>query len=86
MIYSDADRGKATTNGELYNPDNLTAAHSNISIGSIIFVENPSNGKGIYVRINDRITNAGLKLSHSAFRILDLIPNQPQSVSIYTDN
>ncbi|MBO6621940.1 MAG: LysM peptidoglycan-binding domain-containing protein [Balneola sp.] len=86
MIYSDSDKGKTTTNGELYNPDNLTAAHSNISIGSIIFVENPSNGKGIYVRINDRITNPGLKLSHDAFRILDLIPNQPQSVSIYTDN
>ena len=86
MIYSDSDKGNTTTNGELYNPEKLTAAHSNISIGSIIFVENPANGKGIYVRINDRITNAGLKLSHSAFRILDLVPNQPQSVSIYTGN
>ncbi|HCT54750.1 MAG TPA: hypothetical protein DF712_20080 [Balneola sp.] len=86
MIYSDNDRGNTTTNGELYNPEKLTAAHSNISIGSIIFVENPANGKGIYVRINDRITNAGLKLSHSAFRILDLVPNQPQSVSIYIGN
>jgi LysM repeat protein len=86
MVYSDSDKGNATTNGELYNPDNLTAAHSNISIGSIIFVENPENGKGIYVRINDRITNSGLKLSHTAFRILGLVPNQPQSVSIYTDS
>ncbi len=86
MVYSDSDKGNATTNGELYNPEKLTAAHSNISIGSVIFVENPINGKGIYVRINDRITNAGLKLSHSAFRILDLILNQPQSVSIYTDS
>lgn len=86
MIYSDSDKGKATTNGELYNPQKLTAAHSNISIGSVIFVENPANGKGIYVRINDRITNSGLKLSHNAFRILELIPDQPQSVSIYTDS
>ena len=86
MVYSDADKGSATTNGELYNPEKLTAAHSNISIGSVIFVENPENGKGIYVRINDRITNAGLKLSHAAFRILGLVPNQPQSVSIYTDS
>lgn len=86
MVYSDSDKGVSTTNGELYNPDNLTAAHSNISIGSVIFVENPENGKGIYVRINDRITNAGLKLSHTAFRILGLAPNQPQSVSIYTDS
>lgn len=86
LVYSDSEKGNATTNGELYNPEKLTAAHSNISIGSVIFVENPANGKGIYVRINDRITNAGLKLSHSAFRILDLILNQPQSVSIYTDS
>lgn len=86
MVYSDSEKGVSTTNGELYNPDNLTAAHSNISIGSVIFVENPENGNGIYVRINDRITNSGLKLSHTAFRILGLIPNQPQSVSIYTDS
>lgn len=86
MVYSDSEKGNSTTNGELYNPEKLTAAHSNISIGSVIFVENPENGKGIYVRINDRITNAGLKLSHSAFRILGLVPNQPQSVSIYTDS
>jgi len=86
MIYSDSDKTETTTNGELYNPENLTAAHSNISIGSVIFVENPENGKGVYIRINDRITNSGLKLSHAAFRILGLIPNQPQSVSIYIDS
>jgi len=86
IVYTDSDKGNSTTNGELYNPDKLTAAHSNISIGSVIFVENPENGKGIYVRINDKITNSGLKLSHSAFRILGLLPNQPQSVSIYTDS
>jgi LysM repeat protein len=86
MIYADSEKGNSTTNGELYDPEKLTAAHSNISIGSIIFVENPENGKGIYVRINDRITNSGLKLSHSSFRILGLIPNEPQSVSIYTDS
>jgi len=86
MSYSDDDKAKTTTNGELYNPENLTAAHSNISIGSVIFVENPETGKGIYVRINDRITNSGLKLSHSAFRILGLVPNKPQSVSIFIDS
>lgn len=86
MIYADNDKGSTTTNGELYNPENLTAAHSNISIGSVIFVENPENGKGIYVRVNDRITNAGLKLSHSAFRILGLIPNEPQSITIYIES
>jgi len=86
LVYSDNEVGNATTNGELYNPEKLTAAHSNISIGSVIFVENPETGKGIYVRINDRITNSGLKLSHSAYRILGITTENQQSVSIYTDS
>ncbi len=85
-VYTDSDKGDITTNGELYNPDKLTAAHSNISIGSVVFIENPANGQGIYVRINDRITSQGLKLSHTAFRILGLVPDQPQSVTIYIDS
>ncbi len=84
LVYADDEIGKATTNGELYNPDKLTAAHSNISIGSIIFVENSENGKGIYVRVNDRITNSGLKLSHTAYRILGMVPEKNQDVTIYT--
>lgn len=85
-IYSDSEVGNTTTNGELYNPNKLSAAHSNITIGTVIFVENPQNGKGIYVRVNDRIVSAGLKLSHAAYRILGINPEQPQEVTIYTDS
>ena len=85
-LYSDSETGNATTNGELYNPDKLTAAHSNITIGTVIFIENPQNGKGIYVRVNDRIISSGLKLSHAAYRILGINPEQPQEVTIYTDS
>lgn len=65
--YGNNEIGNTTTSGELYNPNQLTAAHSNITIGSILFVENPETGSGIYVRINDRITESGLKLSSTAY-------------------
>ncbi|MCG8372746.1 MAG: LysM peptidoglycan-binding domain-containing protein [Balneolales bacterium] len=82
--YSDNEFGNSTTNGELYNPEEFTAAHSNIALGSIIFIENPDSGQGIYVRINDRITENGLKLSTAAYRILDLGNSQNPRVIIYT--
>jgi len=80
--YSKSERAKPTTSGELYNPQALTAAHSNISLGSVIFIENPENKKGIYVRINDRDSGNGLKLSSTAWQALDFNSNSP-SVTIY---
>ncbi len=35
--YAEVEFGNATTNGELYNPEELTGAHSNIALGTIIF-------------------------------------------------
>lgn len=84
--YTNAEVGNTTTSGELYNPNQLTAAHSNITIGSILFVENPASGSGIYVRINDRITQSGLKLSEAAYRILGLSDTQSPQVKIYTES
>lgn len=69
-IYSAQAAASSTTSGELYDPNALTAAHSSISIGTIIFVENTAKDAGIYVRINDRITGNGLKLSQRAFDLL----------------
>ncbi len=70
--YSAALAGTTTTNGELYNPSALTAAHHSMAIGSVIFVKNPANNRGAIVRINDRITEKGLKLSKAAWQALDL--------------
>lgn len=84
-VYDPSEAGATTTNGELYDPGSLTAAHSNIAIGTILYVENPSTKMGIYVRINDRVTGNALKLSERAFRILGLNKTQQPLVSIYTD-
>jgi LysM repeat protein len=84
--YSDQKVGATTTNGELYDPEMLTAAHSNIALGSIIFVENPVTGNGVYVKINDRITESGIKLSKKAYEVLNLKETGEPAVSIYTES
>lgn len=82
--YSSSNALKTTTSGELYNPDELTAAHSNISMGTVLYVQNPANNKGIYIRINDRLSGKGLKLSGAAWQALGLTSDNP-SVVMYQD-
>jgi LysM repeat protein len=67
-----------TTNGELYNPDALTAAAANFDMGTVIFVRNPVNKHGVFVRINDRTTGEKLKLSEAAWKALALTGSQDQ--------
>jgi LysM repeat protein len=80
--YGESEKASPTTNGELYNPNALTAAHSNISLGTVIYIENPENSKGAYVRINDRNSGNGLKLSSAAWQVLNFRSNSP-TVMIY---
>lgn len=82
--YGKNERANPTTNGELYNPNDLTAAHSNISLGSVIYIENNDNNRGVYVRINDRHSGNGLKLSSAAWQTLNFNSNLP-TVTIYQD-
>lgn len=82
--YSDSERGKPTTNGELYNPKALTAAHSNISMGTVVYIQNPANQRGVYIRINDRISGSGLKLSEAAWETLQFRGSK-QTVNIFQD-
>lgn len=71
-VYSDAEMGQSTTGGDLYNPDHLTAAHISLPLGSVVHVQNPDNGRGIFVLINDRTTDSRIKLSRKAFQALQL--------------
>lgn len=83
--YDSSQKGTTTTSGELYNPNELTAAHSNIALGNVIFIQNPRNKKGIYVRINDRFSGNGLKLSRAALQSLDLSGSGNATVNMYQD-
>ncbi len=84
--YNDSDRASPTTSGELYNPGELTAAHANMTIGNVVYIENPSNGNGVYVRVNDRYSGDGLKISGKAYEMLGFSNIEQPRVTIYLDN
>ena len=48
------EAGRRTASGEIYDPDELTAASKTLPIGSMVLVTNPANGRSVKVRINDR--------------------------------
>ncbi|MEX2616760.1 MAG: septal ring lytic transglycosylase RlpA family protein [Alphaproteobacteria bacterium] len=46
--------GKPTANGEIFDMNQVTAAHRTLPLPSIVRVTNLSNGRSIKVRVNDR--------------------------------
>ena len=46
--------GKRTANGEIYDMNELTAAHRTLQLPSIVRVTNLENGRSLIVRVNDR--------------------------------
>lgn len=63
--YADKFHGRKTSSGELYNKNELTAAHRSLPFGTKVKVTNIKNGKSVIVKINDRGP-------HSKSRVLDL--------------
>ncbi len=71
-FYSDEDTGRTLTSGELYNPNQLSAAHPSLPLGSVVYVENPINGIGLYLLVNDRNIDQSLRISHAAASYLEI--------------
>ena len=46
--------GRKTANGEIYNMNEMTAAHKTLPFGTLVRVTNTRNGDTVDVRINDR--------------------------------
>jgi len=46
--------GKMTANGEVYDMNDLTAAHKTLPLPSIVRVTNLDNGRSLQLRVNDR--------------------------------
>lgn len=84
-VYDPQQKGSTTTSGDLYNPAHLTAAHSSLRLGKVIYIENPANGKGIFVQVNDRVTGNFLKLSAAAFNALGFEGNDELAAIIYEE-
>lgn len=61
--------GRRTANGEIFNKNELTAAHKTLPFGTILKVTNPETEKSINVRVNDRgpyVSGRILDLSQAA--------------------
>lgn len=52
--YADDYHGKQTSNGEVFNMNDLTAAHRTFPFGTKVLVTNLENKKSVVVRVNDR--------------------------------
>ncbi len=74
--YGPGFHGNLTANGEVFNQNDLTAAHQTLPFGTRVRVTNMDNGISVLVRITDRGPFVGdriLDLSMGAARVLGLI-------------
>lgn len=68
--------GRRTSDGEIYNMFQYTAAHRTLPFGAVVQVTNLNNGKQVEVRINDRgpfVGNRIIDLSYSAAVAIGMI-------------
>lgn len=69
----DGYHGRTTANGERFNAYGVSAAHPSLPFGSRLLVSNPSNGKTVVVKVNDRgpyVHGRGIDLSYGAFSMI----------------
>lgn len=68
--------GRKTANGEVFNMNDLTAAHKSLPLNCKIRVTNKANGKSVVVRVNDRGPfhgNRVVDLSYGAAKVLGIV-------------
>ncbi|UXZ04910.1 septal ring lytic transglycosylase RlpA family protein [Moraxella nasicaprae] len=68
--------GRKTANGETFDMNAMTAAHSTLPMNCYVRVTNHDNGKSVIVKINDRPkTDKVLDLSYGAARAIGISGN-----------
>jgi rare lipoprotein A len=76
---------KKTSNGEVYNMYDMTAAHKTLPMNTVVKVNNLENGKSIIVRINDRgpfVKGRIIDLSNKAAHEIDMVRKGTSKVKI----
>ena len=71
--YGPKFHGKLTANGELFDMNRMTAAHTTLPLPSLVRVTNRENGRSVVLRVNDRGPFAGdriIDLSRAAAEAL----------------
>ena len=74
--YGPGFHGKATASGEIYNQNDLTAAHQTLPLGTKIMVTNLENGHSTEVLVNDRgpfAKNRIIDLSYAAAQSINMV-------------
>jgi rare lipoprotein A len=72
----DGFEGKPTASGEIYDSSQMTAAHRELPLGTVVEVRSLESGRTVRVRINDRgpfIKGRIIDLSRAAADRLDLV-------------
>jgi rare lipoprotein A len=83
--YGSHFQGKETASGEAFDMYDLTAAHRNLPMGSLVRVTNLANGSYVTVRINDRgpvYRSRIIDLSYKAAKVLGLSSAGVQKVRL----
>jgi peptidoglycan lytic transglycosylase len=83
--YGELFQGKQTASGEDYDMYDLTAAHRDLPLGTVVRVTNLSNKRSVVVRVNDRgpvTPGRVIDLSYRAARALEMHQNGLQKVRI----
>jgi rare lipoprotein A len=71
--YGEAFNGKPTANGEVFDLNQVSAAHKTLQLPSVVEVTNLKNGRALQVRVNDRGPYVGdriIDLSRRAAQLL----------------
>jgi rare lipoprotein A len=77
--------GRPTSSGEMYDMNEMTAAHTTLPLPTWVEVTNLSNGKTIVVKVNDRgpfVANRLIDLSYAAANALDIVRSGTAHVEI----
>jgi len=83
--YGGKFHGRLTSSGEIFDTNDMTAAHKTLPFGTIVKVTNEDNGKTALVKINDRgpfIEGRIIDLSMAAAERLDMIGQGVARVSL----
>jgi rare lipoprotein A len=87
--YGPKFHGKLTSNQEVYNMHDMTAAHKTLPFHTKVRVMNLENGKEVEVRINDRgpfVENRIIDLSFKAAKMLGIVEKGTAKVRIIALN
>ena len=83
--YSKRATGRMTASGDRLHHDSLTCAHRSYPFGTLLQVTNPSNGRMIVVRVNDRgpfVRGRIVDLSWAAAKVMGILSTGVANVII----